>query len=214
MGLLPTPQGNAAPLDAPAQGVQPPQGDPNAPAQGEEESNVSPEEQQLYDTVVKKAGDIIYGDGKVMPEILHSLEPAREPAKDPAGGNPAVLALANTAVQIVSKLDISSKEQNIEIPDDVLYHAGAEIIEMLAEVAEAAKIHDYTQEEINGALVQAVDSYRTIAERMGRTNDETLKGQFKEILDADSQGRLGDVVPGLGDQTVGEPPVQPNQPEQ
>lgn len=170
-----------------------------------EESNVSPEEQQIYDQVMDKASQLIYGDGKVMPEILESLKPAQEPAQDPAGGNPAVLALANTATQIIQKLDTSSREQNVTIPDDVLYHAGTEIIELLAEVAEKAGFHDYSEDELNGALVQTVDNYRPIAEEMGRTDADTLKQQFGEIQQADEQGKLGEMLPGLGAKEGGKP---------
>jgi hypothetical protein len=208
------------PFADPTAPAQPPQSaapaapDQAAPDQAQpgEDSNVSPEEQQIYDTVMAKAGDIIYGKGKVMPQIVDALKPAREPAKDPAAGNPAVLALANTATQIVSKLDASSKEAGQQIPDDVLYHAGSEIVGMLAEVAEAAGIHDYSEDEINGAFLQAVDNYRPIAEEMGRTDDATLKSQFNDILNADAHGQLGQLLPGLGDQPqTGQDQQQPQQ---
>lgn len=172
-----------------------------------EESNVSPEEQKTYELVMEKAGDLIYGtgEGEVPPEIIAALEPAREPPQDPAGGNPAVLALANTATQVVQKLDTSSREAGMTIPDEVLYHAGSEIVEMLAEVAENAGIHDYTPEEISGAFIQAVDNYRPIAEEMGRTDADTLKSQFEEVKAADEQGKLGELLPGLGE---GEAPAE------
>lgn len=214
MGLLPVPkpQGNAAPLAAREGGA--PEAMP--PEQQDEESNVSPEEQAQYETFVTKAADIIYGEGKVMPEILEALSPGKDapaPGEQREGGNPAVIALANTAVQVIQKLDVASHEANAPVSDDVLYHGGVEVIEMLAEVAEAAGIHAYTEEELNGALFQAVDDYRPIAIAMGRTNDETLKGQFSEALDADAQGRLGDLLPGMGGATMGEPPVQAEEPQ-
>jgi hypothetical protein len=253
MGLMPTP--TAAPSqDAPApddsQAAQP--GD-------DQESNVSPEEQQQYETVMHKAADIIYGNGKVMPEILKALEPAKDAPPAPQGdgdgadaesaaedqgesqpmpgdgdgtdtegggedqgegqppapgdqggqqagkGNPAVMALANTATQVVQKLDTSAKEANFQISDDVLYHAGAEIVGMLAEIAEAANIHSYSEEEIQGAFFQAVDNYRPIAERMGRTDDQTLKAQFGQIVQADEQGKLGELLPGADSQQGAQP---------
>lgn len=225
MGLMPTPtQGNQTAAPDPAQGGQ---------DQGQDEQpNVSPEEQKMYDTVMEKAGDIIYGKGKVMPEILKSLEPAKDaPSAGPpdappdasspdaesapedqaeggegseqaqgAKGNPAVLALANTATQVVNKLDTSSREQGFTIPDDVLYHAGSEIVGMLAEVAETAGFHDYSEDEINGAFYQAIDNYRPIAEKMGRTDNATLQQQFGEIEQADQQGKLGEILPGMESQ--------------
>jgi hypothetical protein len=205
----------------PTQGA--PYADPNAPAPDaqaqpqDEQPNVSPEEQQIYDQVVGKAADIIYGKGKVMPEIVEALKPAKgtptgegeEDQAQPEGqgkvGNPAVLALANTAVQIVQKLDVAAKDAGQPIPDDVLYHAGSEVVEMLAEVAEAAGFHDYSEEEINGAFLQAVDLYRPIAEEMGRTSSDQLKQQFGEIEQADQQGQLGQLLPGIDQGTQEQP---------
>jgi hypothetical protein len=103
-----------------------------------------------------------------------------------------VLALANTAVQIVSKLDASAKEAGQQIPDDILYHAGSEIVGMLAEVAEAANIHNYSEDEIQGAFFQAVDQYRPIAEADGRTDQNTLK---RPVRPNPQRGCVGAVGP-------------------
>ena len=199
MGLMPTPM---QPGEQPApMGQQPSE---------EADANVSPEEQEQYNEVVKQAAGIIYGKGKVMPQILEALKPAKdaaqpEGAQDEQGeqstaGNPAVQALAATATQVVQKLDTAAHEQGYQITDDVLYHAGVEILEMLAEVAETAGFHSYSEDELQGALYQAIDNYRPIAERMGRTDDATLKQQFGEIVAADEQGKLGEVLPGLNSQ--------------
>jgi hypothetical protein len=161
---------------------------------GEElESNVSPEEQQQYEGFVHAGMDLIYSgeQAKVMPEILEALKPASEPATEK--GSPPVLALANTAVQVVQRVDTAGFEAEAPVADDVLYHAAQEIIEQLAEVAEAAGIHEYTEEELSGALFQAVDLYRPIAIELGRTTEETLKGQFAEIDQADKAGKLGEM---------------------
>lgn len=194
----------------------------------EGESNVSPEEQEQYNLFMAKVADILYGPGggtaKVMPEILESLSAAKgsggeatvegvAPGEELEGekGNPAVLALANTAVQVVQKVDTAGFEAGSPVSDEVLYHAAVETIELLAEVAETAGIHEYSEEELNGALYQAVDLYRPIAEELGRTDQETLKGQFAEVNQADQEGRLGELLPGIEGATMGEPPVQAEQ---
>lgn len=228
---MPMPQGNDAPLVS-TEGQQP------APSFGTDEPNVSEEDQAEYDEFVKTASDIIHGGDKaeVMPEILESLRSGKDdgqgalpPAPDPTApppdqsqqdpnappqgdapkSNAPILALANTAVQIVQKMDVDSSEAGKPWTDDVLYQGATEVIEMLGDIALAANIYDYTDEEMTGAFYQAVDMYRPIAIEMGRTSDETLKGQFSEIEDADKAGRLGDMLPGAGPQTVGEPPVGP-----
>ncbi len=201
----------------------------------EGEGNVSPEEQDQYNMFMEKVGDILYGAGegagKIMPEILQSLSGAKgggqptddegaETSPDDEGaegeggdkGNPAVMALANTAVQVVQKIDTAGFEAGNPVSDEVVYHAAVETIELLAEISEKAGIHDFSEEELTGALYQAVDLYRPIAEELGRTNEDTLKQQFGEISEADKQGKLGELLPGFDGATMdggaSPPPVQ------
>lgn len=203
MGLLPQPKptGNAAP-EAAMEGQQP---DPSKVADGE--PNVSPEEQAEYEMFMDNAFELLYRDGEeggeVRPEVLEAL------AKDDnAAPNGPIMALSAAAVAIVSQLDDSARKAGKPISDDVLMQGGLDVVTELAEIADAAKIHDYSEEDITGAFAQAVDMYRPKAIQDGRTSEETLKGQFNEINEAEAAGKLGDVLPGLGTQTVGEPPVQ------
>lgn len=175
------------------------------------EPNVSPEEQAEYEQFMNNALSLLYVDGEdgsqVQPAILEALDVGMQ--ADPNGPNPAIIALANAAVEIVSKLDDSAREAGSPVSDDVLMHGGLAVVEELAEIAEAANIYDYSEEEMTGAYQQAVDMYREKAIADGRTSKETLEGQFREINEAEAAGKLGDVLPGLGGgQTVGEPPVQ------
>ncbi len=202
-----------------------PQGEQPIPAFGDDESGVTPEEQAQYDDFVGKASDLIHGGDKeeVLPEILESLRGGQQPKADdpdmaeaPANAAPVegeaptngpILALANTAVQICQKLDVDSAEAGTPWTDDVLFQGAVEVIEMLGEIAEAANIHVYSEEDLEGAFYQAVDLYRPIAIEMGRTTDEDLKGQFAEIEEAGKDGRLDKVMAEAGANT--EPPVGP-----
>lgn len=201
------PQGNAAPM---VEG----QPMPSYGEDGGEGQGFSAEEQAEYEDFVTRANDLIHGGEKaeVMPEILESLGRGRAKVEAPEGGeaptNGPILALANTAVQIIQKLDVDAMEAGKPWSDDVLQQGATEVIGMLDEVAEAAGIYVYSEEDVNGAYFQAVDLYRPIAIEMGRTTDETLKGQFAEIVEADKAGRLSDVLPGAGTAT-GEPPMEP-----
>ncbi len=123
--------------------------------------------------------------------------PDDEAATPGAGGNPAVLALANTAVTIVEKLDDSARKANKPLTDAVLTQGGAAVIEELADVSADAKLYDYSEEEIAGAVALAMEMYRPKAIADGRTDEETLKNQWGEIVTADKEGRAGQVVPGL-----------------
>ena len=170
--------------------------------------NASPEEQQVYDLFMEKAAELIYTENsEVLPEILEAL---RVPsATEENVGNPPIMALANAAFQIVKKLDLSAIEQDRPLPDEILYHGGMEIIEELGEIAGAASIHDYSEEDLSGAFFQAIDLFREHAIASGRTNAETLKSQFAEIEEADKAGKLGEMLPGLGGEPPMEAPMEP-----
>lgn len=208
MATLPPqkPVGNAAP-EAAAEGAPPP--DSTTLAEGE--PNVTPEEQAEYDQFMQNALQLIYSEeSQVRPEVLESLQPGEAVnQREEMQMNPAILSLANTAVTLVTRLDDSAREQGKVVSDDVLMHGGVAIIEELGEIASAAKIFEYSEEDLTGAYQLAVDMYRPKAIAEGRTTEETLKGQFAELNEADQAGRLGDVLPGLPGATVGEPPVQP-----
>lgn len=159
----------------------------------EPQPNVSPEEQAQYDMVVRNALKIIYPEGEegaqptVSPQVLKGLSGSKEP----------VMNLATTAVTIVTGLRDSAKKAGQPIADDVLFHAGVAIIEELAEVAEAAKIHDYSDKDEEHALYLALDMYRSAGEQSGDVDKEALTQQWGQIVEADKQGRVGDVLPGI-----------------
>lgn len=154
----------------------------------EEEPNVSPEEQKQYDTVVKNALEFLYTrDGKVLPEVLGRLNTDK-----PIDG------LAQTCVWVVMMVENSAKANNFSIDDDVLFHASTEIIEELAEIASKAKIHDFTQGEIQGAWYNALDMYREAnTGDGGRFNPEQAASEFQALNQADMEGRADDVLPGF-----------------
>ena len=173
---------------------------PSAPMDepdGEEQPNVTPEEQAMYDAVMNNALKVIYTDGnegaQVNPDILSSLKGSDDPK----------LNLSMTAVTIVKELVNSAKSAGTEIDATVLFHAGTAIIEELVEVAEAAKIAEYDEEAMEGALYQALDMYREEGTAAGTVNPEPLKAEFEMLKAANEEGRLADLLPGI-DSRMGE----------
>lgn len=170
----------------------------------EEDSNVSPEEQAAYEQAVENAAQLMFDvkTNKVRPEILQSLTAEKTEAPVDENGEqgqaqpPHIMALANTAVTLVEKLDDSAREAKQPLSDDVLMELGQTVVEMLVEHAEAEGIQEYSQDDIDGAFITAADMYRAKAIADGRTDEETLKGQWDELITADQQGRLGEVLPG------------------
>lgn len=193
MGLMPF-QGDAPPDE----GAAPAPRDESRYVE-DGEPNVSPEEQGQYDEAVQNALRLLYDQGDVRPQILESLKVDELPQTEEGNGpSPPVLALANAAVQITTHLDDSAREAEKPLDNDVLLHVGIMVISELAEISEAANLHDYTEEEKSGALTVAMDMYRPKAIKDGRTSEEQLKGEFDEAVQADREGRLDQVVPGAG----------------
>ncbi len=150
-------------------------------------SNVSPEEQEAYDTFVSNGLQLMSKGGKINDAILQRLEATGDPIDD----------LANATVMIVVTLVESAANSNAPVPDEVVMHGGVEILEHLVELAEKAGIHDYTEKEMEGALYRALDYYREWGKQSGRVDEEALKGEFEQIVEADRSGRLDAVLPGL-----------------
>ena len=163
-----------------------------AEGETEEESNVSPEEQEIYNQAVTNALRIIYPKGEdaaIAPSVLDTLKSSDNP----------VVNLASAAVSIVTFLRDSAKEAGAPLPDEILYHAGAAVTEELAEVADVSKIYDYSEDEIEQAFYQALDMYRVSGEQSGDVDPEQLKAGFEQVRQADAEGTLDQMLPGIGE---------------
>lgn len=206
-------------LGTPPQQAAAPQ-DPQA-LQGEAEGNATPEEQQLYDEFVRAGLDVIYpGDGgDVAPQILTDLKGQFDPqvlalfeAADPALTDSPQDSAAATGViltlMVDQKFGLGAKgEEQAQAPENpeepdyaaVLLHAGKALVEELLEVSEAAAIHDFNDQDIEAVWARANSLYLVAGEAMGApgANRNALSAEFGKIVDADKQGSLNKVLPGL-----------------
>ncbi len=165
------------------------------------EGNASPEEQAIYDDLMKKALGIIYPanqQGQVSGEILANLKgdfdtqilSMFEPAEPALTDSPA-----DTVAAVGALLTIMVEgSMGGPAPEDVVMHVGKDIVENLVEVAEAAGLKDFTEEEMEGVFYRAVDLYRVASPFI---DQEALKAEFGKIVEADKAGQLETVLPGL-----------------
>jgi hypothetical protein len=156
-----------------------------APMEGGEESNVTPEEQAQYEAFVGNGLRLIFAE-QTREQIAERIR-----ASDPVEG------LATTTVQIVTRLQQSAGQKGSEISPDVLFHGGMEIMSNIAELAEAADVHAYSEDEIESALYQALDQYGTQAMEAGTLDKEGIVSDFQALMQADQQGRLEEMLPGI-----------------
>lgn len=183
-------------------GAPPAPDESRVPDDDEGEPNVSPEEQEAYEQFVANGMEVLYGGEEpgVRPDILQRLRESSDPLEN----------LANTSVWLTTMLETSAESNGAQLDDAVVFHGGRAMFEELIEIADAAKIHDYQEKEIEGAWYRALDLYRETATEQGRIDPEALKEQFNTIEEADRQGRMGDVLPGLSSEAApGKAPAAP-----
>lgn len=183
------PGAGGAPMPPAGGGGAPMPGDPNAmagPAGGEDDSNVSPEEQAQYDQWVTNGMQLMYSE-QVMPQILETV----------AGGGDPIQGLANAVAMITIRLEDSAGDASAEISGDVKFHAATEFAEQLAELGEAAGIHQYSEEDIEAAFLLALDIYRSARQEEGRLPVDEISQDMQELVAAEQQGRIEDVLPGI-----------------
>lgn len=177
--------------------------------------NVSPEEQATYERLVDQAFKLMYEGGEVRPFILQLLDndpddlreifgdalPLDEPDPDGSGktmweAQGPIIALAATtcvvAMEAVRRSDIDPEEDGY-----IILHAGAQILEDIAEISEKSGKHNFTQDEVNEAMRKAADLYRAAGSEEGLVNLDRAKQEFNEIVAADKEGRIGDILPQL-----------------
>lgn len=190
---------------------------PQAGAQGPETSSAaetpiapgglreaSPEEQAQYDQFVDNGYNLIY-DQKTLPKVLDALK---------AGDDP-VQALGHTAATVVLQLENSAQQNGKQLDPDILYHGGIELLEDLADLSEKAGIHRYDEKETEAALYAALDNYRLYHQQKGDINQQWVQGDLGLLIQADEEGKLGKIFPGLekrfGQGRQGEPPADQQQ---
>lgn len=151
---------------------------------GETESNVTPEEQAQYDDFMNKAFQVAY-DAKFFPQLLDRIAKATSPQE----------GLAAVTVAVVKRIADTAEQDRQPYSGDVLFAAGTELLEDLADTAQKAGIHDYSEQELEGALYRAMDLYR---EQSGDlSQDPNIQADFGQLVEADRAGRLDEIAPGL-----------------
>ena len=151
-----------------------------------EQPNVTEAEQQIYDEFVDNAFSVIYDD-KSLPQIIESLK----------GDGDPVEGLANTAVSVIARVQDSAEQAGQPLPPDVVFNAGVEILENLADLAEKAGVHEFTPQELEGGTFRAMDIYREMKGRDGGADRPEIVADFNQIVELDKAGQLDQIAPGL-----------------
>jgi hypothetical protein len=180
----------------------------------EADSNVTPEEQAMYEKFITNFHEVVFGQTGRQPgpngepSIFDTVMTSLTEIGDP------VDALATTTVRVVAFLAESAEQAGKPIPPDVLLHAATEIIPNLAEFAEALGVHDdYTEEELSLVLERASLMYASELTQSGKIDQNAMKAEFDGFVTAEREGRLEEALPGITEAAnrSGPPPEEPPQ---
>lgn len=153
------------------------------PGGEDEQPNVTPEEQAQYDDFMDKALQLAY-NAKFFPQLLERITKASSPVE----------GLAAVTVAVVKRVADSGGQK---YGGDVVFKAGTELLEDLAQTASKAGTHDFTEQELEGALYRAMDMYREQSGDLGQ--DPNIQADFGQLVEADRAGTLDQIVPGLAE---------------
>ena len=152
------------------------------PDQEQDGDIASPEEQKLYDQFVAQAFKMIYSKDKGFDTIVKAL----------AGGNDPKAGLANVTAMIVSRVYQSAKGNGVNMPADVVWAAGKEIFEDLANISAKAGIKDFSKDEdaFEGAYFLAADKTRMALQQAGAIDKGAAAADMQKLQEMDKSGEL------------------------
>jgi hypothetical protein len=169
------------------------------------EQQASPEEQAAYDKFVNNALEVIYpanAQGQMSPAIVSHLQGKFEPqlqqlfaqADPPLDTSKTVDNIGATACLVAMALDASAQQAGHQVPDEIMYHGGAEIVQVLANDGEHFAGFQIDDQGVEQSFYRAVDLFRQLSPRVDQNQ---LADEFAKLNQADKEGRLGKVLPGL-----------------
>lgn len=157
----------------------------------------TPEEQAMLEQFANVGGDVIYANpGEVDPEIQKNLQGQfdEQVLGMFAQAEPPLTDSPQDALSATSALVTIIAESMMEVPDEIAMEGGKSFFEVLLETQEAMGLFEYDEKSMDGAFYRAVDLYRIASPRV---DPEALKQQFATLVEADKQGKLNEVMPGL-----------------
>lgn len=160
-----------------------------SPTQGDDLADLSPEELQIYQTLMNQVSRIVF-DEKVFQTILTQIQEGTK-TQTP------FLGLATVVANALLKIKMDSIKAKFDIPDKLLLKACAELVGDLASIAVENKVFQFTQEMVDGAYLRAVDMLREGMQQAGMIDQNKYKQDLQNMIAADKEGMLNNILPGM-----------------
>lgn len=184
--------------------AQPQDQDMEEPAGSPAGQEATPEEQAAMDRFVQNAVQLMsdpqsgqlsapvqaHLQGQFEPEVMQMFS-AVQPPHNPQS---PIDNIAFTGLLIVMTVDASAHESGFQAGNDVVLNAGIDIMDILTDEAKRMGLVGGADEDVQNAVARAVDVYQQIDGP--RVDKQALAAEFEELVQADKEGRLEEVLPG------------------
>lgn len=146
-----------------------------------EPHEATPEQQDQYDRFVAVAMNLMY-EPEMIPKLLELL----------SGGDDPVEGLARATVMITARVATKAEEGGEQLSGDVLFNAGAEIFNQLADVSDAAGIGNFAEDRdmLEAAYFRALDEFRMLMQDAGRGSQEAAQRDLQQLEAMSQSGDL------------------------
>ena len=188
-GLKPAPKKEAPPAEKPAPAQQ---GMPPEQAQ-QAQQQATPEEQEQSDHFIGRALELM-SDDKVATALVERLQHRSGQGEE---SEMAVEALASASLMVFDRVMKAATDASAQLSPSAMANAGAEIVANVALLAETANIYEYSEEEINAAYVRAASIYGERMNAEGGAVKDAASQDWNSMVQADQQGNVDSVAPGL-----------------
>lgn len=171
--------------------------------EGQGMTQASPEEEADAEEFIKNAVELTHDEngkptepvqrhlqGQFEPEVMQMFEAVNPPINPESPSD----CLALTGLLVVMATDASAMSAGKDVGNDVVLHAGAELIAMFAEDAEVLGLFESDEKGVEVAVTRAVDIYNQIDGP--RVDKQMLADEFQQLVEADKAGQLDKVLPG------------------
>lgn len=184
------PPESAEPAAESAQDTAQPEGEDDVVETPEGQARkATPEQEEEAEDFKDKALTLIYNKGEANPAIRKMLS---------TGNNP-IMALAQATVSVTFRVVDAFKDEGKEMDHLVLFGGGQMVYAEIAKMAALAGIHEYSEVEMDkGWPLVAHLAYPEMKKR-GMIDEESQARSLEEMKRADAEGRLDEVLPGLGE---------------
>lgn len=164
----------------------------------ENAKKATPEQQQKYNEFVSFSMQALY-DEKFMGNAIKLIKTARSPVE----------GIARVAASVASRVYISAKKNGYDLPGEVILHGGAEVLELVKEMAEASGVAALDEDQTESAFYLAADIFRSSLDGRGMIDKGAVMQDIQEFRRMEEAGELDETAARFGPKSLGAATGQP-----